>query len=181
MSIWTHRRLKVPERCVGLGIAVCCVVMAVAWGCMGCKSDNPGGGDAGADDAGSMDGGTTDGGGTDSGQDGGGGNAGVECGAVVCVGPQFCCTTDLGETGSCGEFPDGCGVSGVPHHCDGPEDCASSAECCRDGPANACLPAGTCDAVNGSLLCHSTDHCGGSHCCPASAGSPWNFCSDNPC
>jgi hypothetical protein len=120
-------------------------------------------------------------GGAAGGAGGAGSFAGVVCGAATCFQPQFCCTTDLGVTGTCGSFPRGCGPGMTPNHCDGPEECDASAECCLTQGSAACLPDGTCAQVGGDLFCHTASECGGAYCCPLTPSSPWSVCSATPC
>jgi hypothetical protein len=111
----------------------------------------------------------------------------VQCGSALCAFddagvPVFCCTTDLGVTGSCVHFGDQCGNSHY-YYCEGPHNCVSTASCCFFQGGTTCLPNGSCAGANGETVCQDARDCGdaGESCCPLADGSTIRACSLGAC
>jgi hypothetical protein len=113
--------------------------------------------------------------------------AGVRCGSALCsLGdggvPLYCCTTDLGVTGTCIHFGEQC-VNPHYFYCDGRHNCVSSASCCFFQGGTSCLPVGSCPAANGETVCQTARECedAGESCCPIADGSSIRVCAAGSC
>jgi hypothetical protein len=110
---------------------------------------------------------------------------GIACGTTPCAATaQFCCTSDNGLTGTCGNgVASSCGASTI--YCDGPEDCfpAQPYCCALNGTATCSSTAcgGTQDT--GYALCHSAKDCAasGAPCCPSPNGGRYALCVPTGC
>jgi hypothetical protein len=106
--------------------------------------------------------------------------AGISCGTTPCAAnAQFCCTSDSGKTGMCGQGDDAATCDGSRFYCDGPEDCPPALpECCiTDGVANCIDTACKSQAEGGGKLCHFSSECVGQVCC-SSTETPYELCLD---